>query len=239
MLKKACRGRYCTQNGMTACNSVSLRGRNTSVLDVEGDLPHGLQPPEQAPSEKKCVTLTGAHRQLRFPKELADLGHAPLTNPSSAHSRIESDLYADTDEEPPSLRVSELNRRPRAEASYLESLCDMSHELHMHRCHSESSQDIFTIIRTPSKAFAALMTPPLSPLSVASTRPASPGDLYFSDDFCPSSHGGLMGKIIDIAFNLGRAVRTFLSLLLWCCALLLGLLLVDLMVTAELLQDCE
>ena len=193
----------------------------------------------------------GAQRQLRYPKVLAGLEHAPLINPPAAHSRSESELYADMDDGPAlsSRWANELSRRPHAEASYVESLCEMSHELHMHRCHSEGSDDIFTIIRTPSKALAALITPPLSPVSAASTRPASPieGDSYFSGDPFPSSDGGLMGKIVDVACSLGGAARTFMSLVLWCCALLLGLLLVlsfiamsyDLMATAELPEDYE
>jgi len=251
------------------CLLASVRGRNMSVLDVERELPRGLQPPEQAPSDEKCearwrlatrsVTLdegghvgrgmhAGAQRQLRFSEELAGLCHSPLTNPPAAHSRSESELYEDMHGATPFRRwASEPSLRPHAEASYVESLCKMSHELHMHRCHSEGSDDIFTIIRTPSKALAALMTPPLSPVSAASTRPASPGDLRFSGDPCPSSDGGLMGKIVDVACSLGGAARTFLSLLLWCCALVLGLLLVlsfiamayDLMATAELPEDYE
>jgi hypothetical protein len=45
--------------------------------------------------------------QLRYPKELAGLGHAPLTNP--AHSRSQSDLYADMDDGSPHW-VSELRK---------------------------------------------------------------------------------------------------------------------------------
>jgi len=255
---------------MPACVSIRMRGRNISVFDVQGELPHSLQPPEQAPSDEKCdarwrlatrsVTLdegghvgrgmhAGAQRQLRY--ELKGMENAPLINPPAAHSRSESELYADMDDGSSlsSPLAIELSRRPHAEANYVESLCEMSHELHMHRCHSEDSDDIFTIIRTPSKALAALITPPLSPVSAASTRPASPikGNLCFSGDPFPSSDGGLMGKIVDVACSLGGAARTFMSLVLWCCALLLGLLLVlsfiamsyDLMATAELPEDYE
>jgi len=207
---------------------------------------------------------TDARRQLRYPEQVAGLGHALLSNHLAAATRSESDLAharsagpsTDTDAAPhgyPFRRImSEPSVRQCAKASYVESLCQMSHQLHMQRCHSEGSDDVFTIIRTPSKALAALMTPS-SPLSAASTRPASPCNFRFSDAF-PSSDKGLMGKIVDRACNLGGAVLwTFLSLLLWCSALLLGLVLVISFIalvlslvamscglaTAELSEDCE
>lgn len=129
--------------------------------------------------------------------------------------------------------VGELSFRPCAKAIYVESLCQMSHQLHMQRCHLEGTDDIFTIMRTPSKALAALMTPsspagspPQRSLSAASTRPASPCDFHCSYAFS-SSDKGLMCKFFDRACSLGgAALRTFLSLLFWCFALLLGLLLV-------------
>ena len=214
---------------MLARDSHRLRSGNTSVL--VGESPHGWQPPGQ-----HCAR-SDARRQLRYPEQVAGLGHAPPSNHLAAAARSESDLThagsaspsADMDEAPhgyPLRRcVSKLSVRPCAKASYVESLCLMSHELHMQRCHSEGADDIFTIIQTPSKALAALMTPS-SPLSAASTRPASPCDFQFSDAF-PSSDKDLMGKIVNRACSLGgAALWTFLSLLLWCFALLVGLLLV-------------
>jgi hypothetical protein len=207
-----------------------LRGRNTSVLYHEcGVGAHAPQPhatSRQAPCVEEHPRGTPRQRHTPGAKQAVRAGRKPQL----VMSLSDGDLCAAMDAAPARRRLplggSEPDFKANDAPSYVESLCEMSHELHVHRCRSEHTDDLLTIMRTPSKALASLITPPASPLSAASTRPvASPRDLYCID-YSRSSDDNLLGKMLGAVDSLGWAVRTAVSLALWCVMLLLGLLLV-------------